>query len=75
MQIHFKGEKKPEKFRVDDMAEATIAALDGHTRLYFQYRLISNDKQGRMARIAASGFSIQSRSAPPTRSIPACGSL
>ena len=47
VQIHFKGDKKPEKFRVDDMAEATIAALDGHTRLYFQYRLISNDKKGR----------------------------
>jgi hypothetical protein len=45
--IHFMGEKKPETFRVDDMAEATIAAHDGRTRLYFQYRLVSNDKQDR----------------------------
>ena len=47
VQIRFAGEKKPETFRVDDMVEATIAALDGETRLYFQYRLISNDKQNR----------------------------
>ena len=44
MHIRFAGEKKPETFRVDDIAEATIASLDGETKLYFQYRLISNDK-------------------------------
>jgi hypothetical protein len=45
VQIRFAGEKKPEAFRVDDMVEATIATLDGETKLYFQYRLISNDKK------------------------------
>ena len=45
MQIRFPGEKKPEAFRVDDMVEATIATLDGKTRLYFQYRLISNHRK------------------------------
>jgi len=45
VQIRFEGEKKPENFRVDDMVEATIATLDGQTKLYFQYRLVSNDKQ------------------------------
>jgi hypothetical protein len=45
VQIRFAGEKKPEAFRVDDMVEATIVTLDGETKLYFQYRLISNDKK------------------------------
>ena len=45
VQIRFAGEKKPEAFRVDDMVEATIVTLDGATKLYFQYRLISNDKK------------------------------
>jgi hypothetical protein len=45
VQIRFTGEKKSEAFRVDDMVEATIATLDGETKLYFQYRLISNDKK------------------------------
>ena len=45
VQIRFAGEKRPEAFRVDDMVEATIVTLDGETQLYFQYRLISNDKQ------------------------------
>lgn len=44
--IHFPGDKKPESFRVDDMVEATLAALDGQTRQYYQYRLVSNDKTG-----------------------------
>ena len=30
---------------MDDMVEATIVTLDGETKLYFQYRLISNDKK------------------------------
>ena len=46
VQIRFPGEKKLENFRVDDMVEATIATLDGETKLYFQYRLVSNDKTG-----------------------------
>jgi hypothetical protein len=46
VKIHFAGEKKPETFRVDDMSEANLIALDGQTKLYFQYRLISNDKTG-----------------------------
>jgi hypothetical protein len=45
VQIRFAGEKQPEAFRVDDMVEATIVTLDGATKLYFQYRLISNDKK------------------------------
>jgi hypothetical protein len=44
--IRFPGDKKPESFRVDDMVEATLAALDGQTRQYYQYRLVSNDKTG-----------------------------
>ena len=43
--IRFKGEAKPERFRVDDMVEATIATQDGQTKSYYQYRLVSNDKQ------------------------------
>jgi hypothetical protein len=43
--IRFAGERKPEAFRVDDMVEANIVTLDGETKLYFQYRLISNDKK------------------------------
>jgi hypothetical protein len=46
VQIRFPGDKKPENFRVDDMVEATLAALDGQTRLFYQYRLVSNDKTG-----------------------------
>ncbi len=46
VQIRFPGEKKAETFRVDDMVEATLAALDGQTRQYYQYRLVSNDKAG-----------------------------
>ena len=46
VQIRFPGDKKPESFRVDDMVDATLAALDGQTRLYYQYRLVSNDKTG-----------------------------
>jgi len=46
VQIRFPGGKKPESFRVDDMVEATLAALDGQTRQYYQYRLVSNDKTG-----------------------------
>ncbi len=45
VQIRFEAEKTPERFRVDDMVEATIVTLDGQTKLYFQYRLISNDKK------------------------------
>lgn len=45
VQIRFEGKKKPENFRVDDMAEAAIATLDGQTKLYFQYKIISNDKK------------------------------
>lgn len=45
VQIHFEGEKKPENFRVDDMVEATLVALDGQEKLYFQYRIVSNDRQ------------------------------
>jgi len=44
VRIHFKGEKKPESFRVDDMVEASINTMRGQTRHYFQYRLVSNDK-------------------------------
>jgi hypothetical protein len=47
VRIHFAGEKKPENFRVDDMVEATINNMQGQTTLYFQYRLISNDKKNR----------------------------
>jgi hypothetical protein len=46
VQIRFPGEKKLENFRVDDMVEATIATLDGKTKLYYQYRLVSNDNTG-----------------------------
>jgi hypothetical protein len=46
VQIRFPDDKKPESFRVDDMVEATLAALDGQTRQYYQYRLVSNDKTG-----------------------------
>jgi hypothetical protein len=45
VQILFKGEKKPEGFRVDDMVDATMATLDGQTKFYFQYRLVSNDRK------------------------------
>lgn len=45
VQIRFKGEKKPESFRVDDMSEASLTAQDGGTRHYYQFKLVSNDKQ------------------------------
>jgi hypothetical protein len=45
VQIRFAGEKKPEAFRVDDMAEVSLNARDGQTRLYYQFRLVSNDRQ------------------------------
>ena len=45
VRVHFAGEKKPESFRVDDMVEATINTVQGQTKLYFQYRLVSNDKR------------------------------
>jgi hypothetical protein len=45
VQVRFSGAKKSESFRVDDMAEATITTLDGQSGLYYQYRLISNDKK------------------------------
>ena len=45
VQILFKGERKPEGFRVDDMVDATLAPLDGPTKFYFQYRLVSNDRK------------------------------
>lgn len=45
VQIRFAGETRPETFGVDDMAEATIATLDGQTRHYFQYRLLSAEKK------------------------------
>jgi hypothetical protein len=45
VRLHFAGEKKPENFRVDDMVEATINTMQGQTKLYFQYRLISSDKK------------------------------
>jgi hypothetical protein len=47
VQIRFEGEKKPENFRVDDMVEATIVTLDGQEKLYFQYRIVSNDRKNR----------------------------
>ena len=44
VRIHFKGEKTPENFRIDDMVEASINTLHGQATLHFQYRLVSNDK-------------------------------
>ena len=40
VQVRLAGAKKPEGFRVDDMVEATLNALDGQTKTYFQYRLL-----------------------------------
>jgi hypothetical protein len=45
VQIRFKGEKKPESFRVDDMSEASLATQDGGTRHYYQFKLVSNDRE------------------------------
>jgi hypothetical protein len=45
VQIRFKGAKKPEAFRVDDMAEATMVAQDGQTSLFYLFRLVSNETQ------------------------------
>jgi hypothetical protein len=45
VKVLFAGNKKPENFRVDDMAEAALVTQDGPTRHYFQYRLVSNDRQ------------------------------
>jgi hypothetical protein len=47
VQMRFAGEKKPEHFRIDDMAEVAMTTLDGQTRAYFQYRLLSTDKKNR----------------------------
>jgi hypothetical protein len=44
VRIHFKGEKRPENFRIDDMVEASINTTQGQTKLYFQYRLVSTDQ-------------------------------
>ena len=44
VRVHFTGEKKSENFRVDDMVEASMNTMQGQTKLYFQYRLVSNDK-------------------------------
>lgn len=43
--IRFPGEKKPERFRVDDMSEASLAAQDGTSKHYYQFRLVSLGKQ------------------------------
>jgi hypothetical protein len=45
VQIRFKGAKKPEKFRVDDMAEATMVTSGGQTSLFYFFRLVSNESQ------------------------------
>jgi hypothetical protein len=45
VKIQLKGEKKPESFRVDDMSEASLAAQDGTSRYYYQFKLVSLDKQ------------------------------
>lgn len=45
VQMRFAGEKKPERFRVDDMSEASLAAQDGTSRHYYQFKLVSLDKQ------------------------------
>jgi hypothetical protein len=45
VQIRFKGDKKPESFRVDDMSEASLAAQDGTSRHYYQFKLVSLDRQ------------------------------
>ena len=44
VQIRFKGEKKPESFRVDDMSEASLTAQDGTSRHYYQFKLVSNEQ-------------------------------
>jgi hypothetical protein len=44
VQIRFPGEKKPERFRVDDMVEASLVTLSGQTKHCYQYRLVSNDR-------------------------------
>jgi hypothetical protein len=43
VQIRFPGEKKPERFRVDDMVEASLVTLSGQAKHCYQYRLVSND--------------------------------
>ena len=45
VQMRFAGEKKPERFRVDDMSEASLAAQDGTSRHYYQFKLVSLDRQ------------------------------
>jgi hypothetical protein len=45
VQIRLKGEKKPESFRVDDMSEASLAAQDGSSKHYYQFKLVSLDRQ------------------------------
>src|SRR5688572_24639473 len=44
VQMRFAGEKQPERFRVDDMSEASLAAQDGTSRHYYQFKLVSLDK-------------------------------
>jgi len=43
--IHFAERKKPEIFRVDDMVEASMITMEGQAKLYFQYRLVSNERK------------------------------
>ena len=45
VQMRFAGEKKPERFRVDDMSEASLAAQDGTSRHYYQFKFVSLDRQ------------------------------
>ena len=45
VQIRFKGDKKPKRFRVDDMSEASLAAQDGSSKHYYQFKLVSLDRQ------------------------------
>jgi hypothetical protein len=45
VQVLFAGARKPEGFRVDDMVEATLNALDGQTKTYFQYRLLGTTSE------------------------------
>ena len=44
VRVHFKGERAPENFRIDDMVETSLNTLWGQAKLYFQYRLVSSDK-------------------------------
>ncbi|CAN0451666.1 unnamed protein product, partial [Phaeothamnion confervicola] len=44
VQLRFKGDKKPERFRVDDMSEASLVAQDGTSKHYYQFKLVSLDR-------------------------------